>query len=246
MCRDVTEREVVARRMPVGLGWALTACLLLSGCARAGVAVPEGGWTDDVWVTDGGSEDDSKGEANGGGGGSGSGSGSTSDGKTSGSSGSSGSGSPTDGGTEPDADALPPVHAQCKQGKYTGTFEGTIGAFGLGIFPIDGTLEINVSSDSAGEILVADNGFIEGTDQDGNPLTAKLEGALDCRTLKFIGGKLVDGVYTRVALGMTVNFEGTLEGVYTPGDVPTVVGTWDVSGGLEEGNGTFEAMWVPP
>jgi hypothetical protein len=156
------------------------------------------------------------------------------------------------GGTEPlpDAGALDsgsPPTSDCKPGTYEGTFEGEIQILGFISLPIDGEISIGIHTSSAGDDLVIENGTIEGEDQDGNPVHAEVEGTLQCATKKLVGGRLLNGTYTRTGLNMTVNFQGTADATYTPGDSPSVSGTWQTTGGLvERGSGTFEATFAGP
>lgn len=145
-----------------------------------------------------------------------------------------------------DAGSTPPVmEYECKPGTYAGTFEGEIKIFNFIALPIEGEIAIVAHTSSTGSDLVIENGSIQGRDQDGNPVQAKVEGTLNCATRKLIGGRLFDGTYTRTLLNQTVNFQGTVAATYMPGAVPSVSGTWKTTGGLiEQGEGTFEATFA--
>ena len=102
------------------------------------------------------------------------------------------------------------------------------------------------TSDS-GDYLTIEDGEITGQDQDGNPIQAEVSGSMNCTTNRLENGKLLNGMYTRTGLGMTVQFEGTADAVYAPGDKPSLLGTWKTNGGpIEQGMGTFDATFQTP
>jgi hypothetical protein len=162
-----------------------------------------------------------------------------------------GSGGGQDAGAPPptasqDAGSDPPgMESECKPGTYAGTFEGTIKILNLIPLPISGEVAIVAHTSSTGDDLVIENGSIQGRDQDGNPVQAKVDGILNCATRTLIGGRLYDGKYTRIRLNYTVDFQGTVSATYMPGAVPSVSGTWRTTGGpIEQGEGTFDARFA--
>lgn len=150
---------------------------------------------------------------------------------------------PADGGSDAGA------RSECVAGTYKGEFSGTVQFLPtpLGALldvEIKGSLEITVQAATQGDVLVAKNGKVRGTDQDGNPVEADLTGSLDCATKQLQNGKLVNGRYTRAGI-LTTSFSGTVEGAYsaTP---PSASGTWKTSAGfLEGGGGSWNAALVP-
>lgn len=154
-----------------------------------------------------------------------------------------GSGDEDAGGGAADAGAA------CVAGTYEGVFAGTVQFLPtpLGALldvDIEGSLEITVEADALGSVLVARNGKVRGSDQDGNPVEADLTGSLDCASKKLVNGKLVNGQYTRGGF-ITTSFSGTVEGAYVA-DPPSASGTWKTSAGfLEGGGGTWSATHVP-
>jgi hypothetical protein len=141
--------------------------------------------------------------------------------------------------------------SECVAGTYRGVFAGEVqflpgigGLLGLLSVDITGTLEITVEADALGSVLIAKNGKVHGTDQDGNPVDADLTGSLDCVTKKLVNGKLVNGKYVRSGL-INTSFSGTVAGNYSA-DPPSASGTWETSAGvLEGGGGTWSATLVP-
>lgn len=155
----------------------------------------------------------------------------------------------------PDADATtdaePEPVSRCVPGVYRGTFEGELRVrillLELNLFDIAGEIEITAEAAGAdADRLQIQNGRIEGADQDGNPVQADVSGTLDCGTLQLEDGTLTNGLYVREAFDMEVEFEGTVEATYEPGETPRVVGTWSAQGERESGDGTFEAALEPP
>jgi hypothetical protein len=152
------------------------------------------------------------------------------------------------GGLGPAADG---AVSECVAGTYRGVFAGNVqflpgigGLLGLLSADITGTLEITVEADALGSVLIAKNGKVHGTDQDGNPVDADLTGSLDCTTKKLVNGKLVNGKYVRSGL-INTSFSGTISGNYSA-DPPSASGTWETSAGvLEGGGGTWSATLVP-
>jgi hypothetical protein len=110
---------------------------------------------------------------------------------------------------------------------------------------IKGDISIDALSAAEGDVLTIDHGKVTGTDTDGNPVTADVTGTLDCRTKQLMNGALTNGVYTRKIINQTVNFSGSAQAVYNPGNPPSVNGVWQTSGGVEMGNGTFNAVLKP-
>lgn len=147
-----------------------------------------------------------------------------------------------DAAVEASVDAASP----CVPGTYKGKFEGKISVkfIGLELLALDitGDVNIHVATNSTGDKLVLDQGKIEGTDQDDNPIVADVTGTLNCTTNKLEGGKLENGKYTRGILG-TVNFTGTTTANYTR-NPPSAEGTWKTNGGVEMGMGTWNAALV--
>jgi hypothetical protein len=162
-----------------------------------------------------------------------------------------GSAAGSDGGARPgDAGADGgAATSECVAGNYKGEFTGSVQFLPtpLGALldvNIQGTLEITVQAATQGDVLVAKNGKVHGTDQDGNPVDADLTGSLDCATKKLVNGKLVNGKYTRASI-LTTSFSGTVEGVYLA-KPPSASGTWKTSAGfLEGGGGSWNAALVP-
>jgi hypothetical protein len=160
----------------------------------------------------------------------------------------SGAASRDAGGVSPGADG---GGSECVVGTYRGVFAGTVqflpgigGLLGLLSVDITGSLEISVEADERGSVLIAKNGKVHGTDQDGNPVDADLTGSLDCTTKKLVNGKLLNGKYVRNGL-INTSFSGTVSGNYSA-DPPSASGTWETSSGvLEGGGGTWSATLVP-
>lgn len=140
-----------------------------------------------------------------------------------------------------------PPQMNCMPGVYNGSFSGEITVLGFLNLPIDGSISIQVRTSDVGASLSIEDGTIEGSDQDGNPVIADVEGVLNCTTNKLENGVLKNGTYTRKALNSTVAFEGTVTADYVPGPVPSIKGTWKTVGGrIEEGAGVFESSYVSP
>lgn len=132
---------------------------------------------------------------------------------------------------------------ECLAGTYVGTFSGNITALFFLNLPISGQLELDVTNAEGDDVLIIENGRIDGNDQDGNPVEAQINGQLDCTT-RTLTGTLDNGVYRRLSINQTVNFSGTTNGTYVPGDPPVAMGTWRTSGGIEMGEGTFSGVRV--
>lgn len=147
--------------------------------------------------------------------------------------------------SEPDAGAPDSQKPACIAGTYVGTFSGNISALYVVNLPIAGQISIGVSTSSSTAELVIENGSITGQDQDGNPITAVVEGTLNCTTRQLEGGALKNGRYTRTTLNQTIEFEGSVAATYYPGDVPRVTGTWKTTGGVEKAAGDFNASLSP-
>ena len=147
---------------------------------------------------------------------------------------------------EPDS-SIVEEPSTCFAGVYTGTFEGEIKVLGFISLPIEGEIAITVATSDSGDSLTIEDGEIMGEDQDGNPIQAEVSGSMNCVTNRLENGKLLNGVYTRTGLGMTVEFEGTADATYEPGDQPSLSGTWKTNGGpIEQGMGTFGAKFQLP
>jgi hypothetical protein len=147
--------------------------------------------------------------------------------------------------SEADAGEPPSPKPACVAGTYVGTFSGNISALYVVNLPIAGEISIDVGTSSSTAMLVIENGSITGQDQDGNPITADVEGTLNCTTRQLEGGALKNGKYERTTLNQTVEFEGSVAATYYPGDVPRVTGTWKTTGGVEKAAGDFSASLSP-
>jgi hypothetical protein len=160
---------------------------------------------------------------------------------------------PADAGHEPDPeldaghDAGAKPLSECAPGTYSGTFSGIITALPVGPIslvniPITGNITIDALTAESGDTLVINNGKVTGSDQDGNPVTADVQGSLDCATKTLLNGALMNGLYVRKAINYAVNFDGVVEATYHPGAKPSVSGTWKTKSGLESGSGPFNAV----
>jgi hypothetical protein len=143
------------------------------------------------------------------------------------------------------ADSGPPVSTECQPGTYVGSFSGKITALFVVNINITGDISIDALTAAGGDVLTIDHGKVTGSDSDGNPVTADVTGTLDCATKQLMNGALSNGVYTRKIINQTVNFAGTVQAVYAPGNPPAVSGVWQTSGGVEMGSGNFNAVLRP-
>lgn len=129
----------------------------------------------------------------------------------------------------------------CLPGSYRGEINGEITS-SFSRERIAGTIEIDLVG--AGDTLEVASGTIRGTDQDGNALTAKVTGFLDCRTQRLEQGALSDGLYTRPSsLVSTIHFAGDVAATYSS-QPAALQGTWTLESalGTRSGSGRFTAL----
>lgn len=134
----------------------------------------------------------------------------------------------------PDAGKPPPVDAgsRCVAGVYTGTFSGEISAL-LGVIrrDINGTISITVADTGTGDRLRIQAGALSGKDENGNPVTATVNGTINCTSGRLENGELVDGKYVGpdplTQRTTTTEFSGSLTGTYSF-DPPSASGQWEV------------------
>jgi len=161
--------------------------------------------------------------------------------------GGSGASLPGDAATPPAADSGSRT-SECVPGTYRGAFSGQVqllaALFGnLLSSDITGTISIHVDTDDTGNLMTVKDGTISGTDQDGNPVSATVNGVFDCNAKTLRNGTLSNGKYVRD--GTTNAFTGTVTASYAPSP-PSASGTWKVSGGLfQSGGGTWSAVRIP-
>jgi len=133
---------------------------------------------------------------------------------------------------------------RCASGLYVGTFEGnlraTIGLLVIDLPPVTGEVQLLADESEEGGQLVIDDGTLSAVDNEGDSVYARISGVVNCETGVLEDGKLTDGFYRRESLDQTVEFEGTVAGVYEHEPTPHVTGTWEVDGRYESGQGTFE------
>ena len=148
---------------------------------------------------------------------------------------------------EPEQDAAPPG-PDCVPGTYVGRFDGFITWLLFVTFPVSGDISITVATSSTGDNLVLEDGRIDGSDDEGNPITADVVGTFNCATKKLEGGRLENGLYVRSGYG-EVHFQGLVTADYQS-DPPSAQGTWQTvqSGGLslEQAKGNWSATLAGP
>lgn len=162
---------------------------------------------------------------------------------------------PLDAGTAKPADApvTPPdagvlARKGCVPGTYRGVFEGDITALlGHVHIRISGDLLIDLTGAVGATQLEVRNGRLQGTDQSGNPIEARVTGRVDCRTLQLTGGLLSSGSYRRRdpiwgGPAVTIGFRGVATGTFFD-DPASAIGRWEVVNerGTRSGSGTWTA-----
>lgn len=146
-----------------------------------------------------------------------------------------------DGGTA----AASGASARCQAGVYAGVFSGQIQAL-LGVvrLGISGTVRVEVAAGATSGVIEVQNGTLDGTDAEGNPIRARLSARLNCAEKQLENGRITDGVYTRVdpiwRVPLRAHFVGTVAGRYGASP-PSVAGSWEVFSDLfgRSGGGTF-------
>ena len=154
---------------------------------------------------------------------------------------------PEEDAAQPEPDPEPPG-PECVPGTYVGRFDGFITWLLFVTFPVSGDISITVSTASTGDDLVLEDGRIDGSDDEGNPITADVVGTFNCATKKLEGGRLENGLYVRSGYG-EVRFQGLVTADYQS-DPPSAQGTWQTvqSGGLslEQAKGNWSATLAGP
>ena len=149
-----------------------------------------------------------------------------------------------------------PTGGSCEAGHYEGTFSGIYGpsiivVADLKVIPVVSIdlpgmpgLAFDLTREGQGEIFTVSNGKLNGNALGAFPLTADIEGKLDCDTLKF-DAKLVNGSYFIGPL--EYHFEGPILADYDKLTHTLVNGTWVV----EEpdypgagGSGDWTVQWI--
>jgi hypothetical protein len=144
----------------------------------------------------------------------------------------------------------------CEAGHYEGTFTGIYGPSiivvadlkVIPVFPVElpgnPGLAFDLSREGSGEIFTVSNGKMNGNALGAFPISADIEGKLDCATRKF-DAKLVNGSYF---IGpIEYRFEGPIVADYDKLTHTLVNGTWEV----EEpdypgagGSGDWTVQWI--
>jgi hypothetical protein len=141
-------------------------------------------------------------------------------------------------------DTVPGAGASCRAGRYVGTFDGGYSTGSLPI-PVAGDINMVLVESQDGEFFEVSDGELSGMANFIIPFSARIEGRLDCTTLRF-DAMLLDGMYD--AFGSQGNFEGPISADYAPSTPALVNGVWTVSDPSDPsrgGNGTWQASWVP-
>jgi hypothetical protein len=149
-----------------------------------------------------------------------------------------------------------PSGGSCEAGHYEGTFDGWYGPSiivvadlkVIPVFPVElpgnPGLAFDLNREGTGEVFTVSNGKLNGNALGAFPITADIEGKLDCTTLKF-DAKLVRGSYFIGPLEYT--FEGPITADYDKLTHTLVNGNWMVTepdyptaGGM----GTWTVQWL--
>lgn len=150
----------------------------------------------------------------------------------------------------PPADTAPPA-PKCTAGNYRGVFMGAVVVelfgFELTTIQLTGTVTLTAVAEAGTERFAVSNGAVNGQDDSGNPITAKVEGSLNCATGKLDDGKLSDGRYVHFLIG-EILFTGSVTGTYT-NRPPYAEGAWQTETAstnlLRSGMGTWNVSLVP-
>jgi len=163
--------------------------------------------------------------------------------------------SPSDAGTRSPQGSTVPSDAGmgtsplgCVAGTYRGVFNGDISALGGFVqIRIAGDTTIDLTGTVGARELAIQNGKLQGADQSGNPIEARITGRVDCRTHQVLNGQLLSGSYRRRdpiwgGLPITVGFSGRATGTFFD-DPPSAIGRWEVTNdrGTRSGSGTWTA-----
>ncbi|MBM4364139.1 MAG: hypothetical protein FJ104_15775, partial [Deltaproteobacteria bacterium] len=131
-----------------------------------------------------------------------------------------------------------------------GAFQGTY-TISIGIpapLPISGNIDMFLAESQNGEFFEVTDGQLAGianTPIGPAPFSARIEGTLDCTTLRF-DAQLLDGGYDY--FGQKGAFSGPLTSGYDSTTSRLAGGTWQVSEPADPsrgGNGTWDATFTP-
>lgn len=120
--------------------------------------------------------------------------------------------------------AAPVVAAECRPGRYVGTFSGSIRVGSARFSNVVGTIRAELTRDAAAGLMIG-TARVNGTDRNENILSVSLSGRVDCATLQLENGLLQDGSFYYAQARARFPFHGSLEGDYSKAP-PTITGTW--------------------
>jgi hypothetical protein len=144
---------------------------------------------------------------------------------------------------EDNADATTDTRdTRCRPGKYTGVISGTVNLTGiLAVSTLAGTIDMELVADpQRTDVLLVQNGRVEGVDDSENRFSADLTGAVSCASGQILESAVERGMFQDPMLDAELRFAGEAKGQYTM-DPPALVGTWAVSDetALLAGQGTW-------
>ena len=132
----------------------------------------------------------------------------------------------------------------CRPGKYSGVINGTISLTGLiSLGTMAGTIDLRlVTDDEHPDLLVMQDGRLQGIDDNLNKFSAGITGKVKCSSGELVDIAVERGAFADSAAIAQVRFAGAAKGQYSM-DPPALVGTWQVNdeSSLLAGEGTWSA-----